>query len=447
MDVPEVRFVIADDGVRIAYQDFGDGPPVVLVPASLGHLEGYWEFLRLRQYYERLAANLRILLFDHRGNGLSDGFTDPPSIVERTLDIKAVLDDAGVERAGLLGFDFGAQLAVAFATMFADRVTRVVLASSRVGAGATERANVLNPAGEGQSTALFPVDTVGVTVDDAWVRTSPSLKDQPEVLASLPSFQRMVGTRDVHQRQIESVADVDVTHLAPRVTAPTLITHSVDDRSRFHVGYSRVLAELIPHATLVEFEGEDHMFWAGDNWREIADAQIRFLADADVRVPVERAFAVILFTDIVESTRSAVSAGDSKWRSQLDSHDHIAERVVGGAGGTIVKHTGDGVLATFSTPTRAITAAASLRRDLAAKGIAIRAGLHAGEVEVRGEDVSGAVVNLASRVEQAADDGAIFVTRSLRDLVLGSDHEFESAGEHTLKGFDDTWELYELLAE
>ena len=446
MDIPEVHFVVANDGARIAYQDFGDGPPMVLVPASRGHLEGYWWFLRLRQYYERLAANLRVLLFDHRGTGLSDGFTEPPTLSERTLDIKAVMDDAGVDRAGMLGFDFGAQLAVAFATSFPERVDRLVLANSRVGPSATERANHLHPVGAEQSTALFPNELIGVELDPAWVETSPSIEDDPD-LSSLSRFERLVGSRDRQQRQADSIVEIDVTDIAPHVAAPTLITHSVNDRSFFHVGYSRVLAELIPHATLTEFEGEDHMYWVGDNWREVTDAHIEFLADGVIRAPVERDFAVVLFTDIVGSTSSSTTVGDVKWRSQLDSHDHVSKRVIEAGGGTLVKNTGDGVLAIFKSPSEAVTTSATLRRALAAIGIDIRAGLHAGEIEIRDDDVSGAVVNLAARVEQTAADGDIYVTRSLRDLLLGSNHEFVSAGEHNLKGFEGTWELHKLIAD
>ncbi|MDX1469821.1 MAG: adenylate/guanylate cyclase domain-containing protein, partial [Acidimicrobiia bacterium] len=415
----------------------------------LGHLEGYWEFVRLRQLYERFAANLRVLLFDHRGNGLSDGFTDPPSITDRTLDIKAVMDDAGLERVGLFGFDFGSQLAVAFATTFPERVDRLVLCNSRVGASAAARAKELNPAGEYQLAtpedhSTF-VDTVGVTVAEDWMKTSPSIAGDPDGMALLPRFMRMVGTRDVYQRQLESVARVDVTDLAPLITAPTLITHSVDDPSIHHVGFSRVLAELIPNSTLVEFDGEDHMFWMSENWREMADASIRFLADAEIQAPLERVFAVVLFTDIVGSTHSSAAVGDAKWRSQLDSHDQISRRVISSGGGNVIKTTGDGVLAIFDSPTAAITTAAKLREELSNSGIAIRAGLHAGEIEVRGDDVSGAVVNLAARVEQVSGDGEIYTTRSLRDLLLGSTHRFEPAGHHNLKGFDGEWELHRLV--
>jgi len=228
--------VIADDDVRVAYQDFGDGPPVVLVPTVLGQLEAFWDFVHLRHFYERLAANLRVLMFDHRGNGLSDGFVDPPSLIDRTLDVKAVMDAAGVDQVSLLGFDFGSQLAIAFTVEFPERVDRLVLANSRVGESAKARADALNPDAGDRPAARYGLDEVGVAVDEGWVRTSLSLAKYPDVLRWMPRFERMVGTRDVHRRQTESVADVDVVLLAPLVTAPTLVTHSVDNRSRHHVG-------------------------------------------------------------------------------------------------------------------------------------------------------------------------------------------------------------------
>jgi class 3 adenylate cyclase len=208
-----------------------------------------------------------------------------------------------------------------------------------------------------------------------------------------------------------------------------------------------VLAELIPDSTLVEFEGEDHMFWLADNWKEVTDAHIRFMKDADVKAPVERSFAAVVFTDIVESTRTSLVSGDSEWRIKLDAHDRITRQVVHRHQGVVVKHTGDGILATFKMPSQAIEAIVEMRDELTASGIPIRAGIHAGEIEIRGEDVSGAVVNLAARVEQAADEGDIYVTKSLRDLLLGSAQRFERAGDHTLKGFDGVWELHRLVAD
>ena len=436
---------MTDDDVRIAYQDFGNGAPTVVINTVLGHLEAFWEEEHLHRLFERLAANLRVLMFDHRGNGLSDGFIDPPSLIDRTLDVKAVMDDAGVDRASLFGFDFGSQLAIAFAVHYPERADRMVLANSRVGASAKAQADALHPEAEespvvGRSSWL---DTVGVDVDEAVVYFSPSLAKYPDVLRWLPKFERMVGTRDVYQRQLASVADIDVVGIASQVRAPTLVTHTVGDRL-YHVGYARLLAELIPGSKLIEFEGEDHMYWVADNWREMADAQIKFLSDAEVEVPVERQFAAVVFTDIVESTSNSLATGDVEWRRRLDTHDRITRHVAHRHQGELIKSTGDGTLATFTMPSQAVEAVIELRDELAQSGIPIRAGIHAGEIEIREGDISGAVVNLAARVEQAAPNGEIYATKAVTDMLLGSEHAFESAGAHTLKGFEGTWSLHRL---
>ena len=448
MEVPEVHYVIADDDVRVAYQDYGSGPPTVLVQTALGHLEGYWEFGTLRRLYERMAANLRILTFDHRGNGMSDGFTEPPSLEDRALDVKAVMDEVGIDRANLFGFDFGAQVAIGFAARYPERVERLVLANARIGPSARSRADALYPEAEQPgpptgSEVERTLNMVGIEVDEAFTHFSPSVAKYPEDVRLMPRFERLVGSRDVHRRQIESVTDVDVTDIAPLVATPTLVTHTLGDR-RFHVGYARLLAELIPDATLLEVAGEDHMFWLADDWREITDAHINFLTDSVVSAPVERRFAVVLFTDIVESTSTSLAAGDDEWRLRLDAHDRISRRVVTHHDGSLVKQTGDGILATFDAPSRAVDTSIDLRDELAESGIRIRAGIHAGEVEVRGDDIAGAVVNLAARVEQAAPEGFIYTTATIRDMLIGSSHSFEPAGTHHLKGFEDEWLLYRI---
>jgi class 3 adenylate cyclase len=449
MEFPEVRYVITDDDVRIAYQDFGSGPPTVFVPTILGHLEGYWEFEPLRRLYERMAANLRILMFDHRGNGMSDGFKEPPSLEDRALDVEAVIDNVAVEQANLLGFAYGAQVAIGFAAQYPERVDRLTLANARVGLSAKSRAEELNP-GAGQpdpsgsaEAALQTFDMVGIEVDESFTHFSPSAAKSPDDLRLVPKFQALVGTRDVYERQIKSFVDFDVVDIAPLVRAPTLVTHTRGNRL-LHVGYARLLAELIPDSTLVEFEGDDHMFWLADNWRDIVDAQIRFITDSDVDAPVERRFAVIVFTDIVGSTSASLASGDDEWHRRLDTHDRISRRVITRHAGSVIKNTGDGFLATFNTPSQAVDAVVQLRDELADASIPIRAGIHAGEVEVRGDDIAGAVVNLAARVEQTASEDDIYATATIKDMLIGSHHNFESVGSHKLKGFDGDWPLYRI---
>ena len=457
MDVPETRFAITDDDVRIAYHDFGRGPPVVFVGSLFSHVEGNWDFVLMRRMWERMAANVRVLMFDHRGTGMSDGFPEPPSLQDRALDVKAVLDTAGIDRSALLGWDFGAQVAIRFAVDLPDRVERLVLANSRVGSSAEERADELNPDGATSIASSTrearpdQTDTIGIDMadesePDPWVELNPSIAKYPDERRLRAAWERKVGSRDVWRRQIESVVPIDVTDLAPTVVAPTLITQTAGSRM-FHVGYSRVLAELIRGSDLIEFEGEDHHYWIGDNWRDIIDSHVRFITGAEVDVPAERAFAVVLFTDIVESTRASLATGDTEWRRQLDTHDRISDQIVLAHGGRVVKSTGDGILAVFDAPSRAVDAAVQLRDELSAADIAIRAGLHGGEIETRGDDVSGAVVNLAARVEQTAVDGDIQATKTIRDMLLGSAHRFELVGVTALKGFDGDWSLYRVGSE
>jgi len=442
--------VITDDDVRIAYQVFGTGSPTVLSQTFPSHVEAVWEFDTTRRYFERLAASLRLVTFDHRGSGLSDGFDTPPNLEDRALDIKAVMDAAGFEKANIIGYDFGSVVALGFAAARPDRVERIALINSRVGPTAKPRADELNPGGaaegpgavyEAGAQFMRDMDTVGVEFTEHYTRFSPSFGRFEDDVPALLRFERMIGGRDVFRRQIENRGTLDVVDVAPSVQAPTLVAHLRSNRL-IHVGYARLLAELIPNSTLLEMDGNDQMFWLADNWAEVADAQVEFLTGTTATVPLDRRFAVVMFTDIVGSTSESLASGDREWRRRLDTHDRISTRVAERHGGTIVKHTGDGILAVFDMPSRAVAAALELRRALADSGVDIRAGVHAGEIEARGEDISGAVVNLAARVEQAAADGQVWVTRTVRDMLIGSPHRFGPAGSHTLKGFDGTWDLY-----
>jgi class 3 adenylate cyclase len=452
MDVPEIQYTTTDDGLRIAYQVFGSGPPSVTVPGPAGHLESYWEpgpFVRL---WERYAANLRVALFDHRGAGLSDGFFEPPTLGERALDIKAVMEASGMERAGLVGYDFGAQVAVAFAAEYPHRVDSLVLQNGRVGHSARASADELNPeapepyplAHSENSLARF--ENLGSEVDEAMLYVNPSLAKFPDFVANSVKAQRMAGSRSAQIRQAESITGTDIVDIAPHVESPTLIIHTIGNRLH-HIGYARYLAQLMPNATLLEIPGDDQMFWISDRWKEHVDAAIRFATKTRVNAPIERRLAVVMFTDIVESTATAVDTGDSEWRRRLDVHDRVSQRVVTTHGGSLVKSTGDGILATFDMPSSAIDAALELNRDLHGSEISLRTGLHAGEIEVRGADISGATVNLAARVEQAATNGHIFATKTISDMLIGSSYSFDDAGLHTLKGFEEEWQLFRVSVD
>lgn len=447
MDVPLVRYADTEDGLRVAYQVFGEGPPCVVVPVGFSAIETFWA-PTLSRVWERMAANLRVVVFDHRGAGLSDGFDELPTLSERALDIGAVMDATEMDRAHVMGWEFGSQVAAQFAAEYPDRVDRLVLYNSRVGRVARDAADQLAPEAPApplqavSKDNLEALNRVGIEVDiEDLLYLNPSAAMYPDLPRQILQYQRSAGSRRAQQKQAASITDTEIVSIAPQVHAPTLIVHSVGNRMH-HVGYARYLSTLIPDATLMELPGDDQMYWLSENWKDYVDAGIAFAVEKQVQIPVERALVTALFTDIVDSTARSVGVGDADWRATLDAHDRVSERVVSEHGGTLIKNTGDGILATFTMPSDAMAAALGLRDDLSERGIQIRTGIHAGEVEKRGQDISGATVNLAARVQDAAGAGEIYVTTTIREMLVGSPHTFQEVGQHPLKGFEGTWLLY-----
>jgi len=257
-------------------------------------------------------------------------------------------------------------------------------------------------------------------------------------------LQRQTASPADIARQIQSVLRLDEPESLDSIQAPTLVMHVVGDRV-IAPACGRYLADTIPDATYVEVPGEDHFLWVMPHWREFTDRLLEFLLGAPVASRFERRFATVLFTDLVGSTAASAAAGDSDWRETLESHDRVCRQVIDDHHGRIVKSTGDGLLATFDSPSLGVAAAKALVRQLGSISLTIRAGLHAGEVELREDgDVAGAAVNLAARVEQTAEPGHVFVSSTVRDLLLGSEHRFAERGEFSLRGFDGPWRLYAL---
>ncbi|HUJ65524.1 MAG TPA: adenylate/guanylate cyclase domain-containing protein [Acidimicrobiales bacterium] len=449
MEVPSTRYANAD-GVHLAYQRYGAGPDVVVVPPLVSNVELFWDHELYRRVLEHVSRYLRVLHFDKRGIGASDRFEAMPTLEQRMSDIVAVMDAEGLERASVMGVSEGGLMAQLFAIHHPERVERLTLLNTSAVGGSPDVAAYTRP-----SDPQYGLDRTAerlACLTENWGEDPqylvdwmmPSQSENGSFVRWVGRLERLSATPADFARQVESLVGIEGSGISPKeIGAPTLVGHVAGDRC-MPVAYGRYLAQVIPQATYVEFPGEDHFLWVMPNWRDIFDAWIGHVIGNTPPRNSERRFATILFTDLVGSTAAAGAAGDSSWRETLDSHDRICGGVIERHRGRIVKRTGDGLLAVFDAPSSAVTAGAELLGALAGIGLTMRAGLHAGEIEFREDgDLSGAAVNLAARVEEAAPPGYVFVSSTVRELLLGSDHQFVERGDFSLKGFDGTWRLYE----
>jgi class 3 adenylate cyclase len=449
MEVPEVKFARSGN-VNLAYQRWGSGPDVVMIPPLVENIEIAWEHELYRRSLEHFGSYIRTLQFDKRGIGMSDRFDTHPTLEQRIGDITAVMDAEGIERASLVGLSEGGLMAQLFAAMHPERVDRLVLINSAPGSSAMGH---LARYSDKPLPTIEDIVKVLFGLVDTWSRQPeymvewfmPSQRDNASFVRWVGRLQRMSASPADIRRQIESVLQLDaVAHLS-QIKAPTMVMQVAGDRL-IPVAAGRYLADKIPGAEYVEFEGDDHFLWVMPNWREMNERWIEFATGSRCTDRNERRFATIGFTDIVDSTRRSREVGDEAWRITLESHDRIVWKTVERHRGRVVKSLGDGVMLTFDVPSTAVACADELRRELAGIGLPIRCGIHAGEVEFRKDgDVAGLAVSLAARVGQAARDGAVFVSSTVRDLLLGSDRTFESRGDHTLKGVEGNWHLYEVV--
>ncbi len=450
VEVPETRYAKTGDGLKLAYQVFGSGPNLIGIPPLLSNVELSWDHEVYRRVYEHWGRHVRFAQFDKRGIGGSDRFEAIPTLDQRIGDIVTVMDAAGMERASLLGLSEGGLMAQLFAVRFPERVERIVLANSAVGPSHWEAVD----------HCVLPGDKINTIeqVVEGFQRLVESWGDDPQYMVDwmMPSqstnapFVRWIGRMERQSatpsdvaRQIEAVLQLDGVDPAD-ISAPTLVVHVHGDRV-IQVSSGRFLADRIPGAEMLELPGEDHFLWAMPTWRNFSDHVLEFILGSPVSSGSERRFATVLFTDLVNSTKESSAAGDGAWSNILDSHDRICRDAIESHKGRMIKSTGDGLLATFDAPSQAVHAAAQLVRELSAIGLTIRAGIHAGEVNFRDDgDLSGTTVNLAARVEERAQPGSVFVSSTVRELLLGGEQVFTECGDFELKGLPGTWSLYRL---
>jgi class 3 adenylate cyclase len=437
---PETRFARLH-GDRIAYQVLGQGPPdLVFTMGSFSHVDVAWEDPQIALFLRRLASFSRLLRFDRRGTGASDPLPpDPlPPWEAYAEELGAVMDAAGMERAALLtaGPEAG-PMALFFAGTRPNRIGALVVAD------ATARYLVADDYPIGVAPEVAEAMVARATehwgTEESLHAQAPARARDERFLRWTARLQRAIASPRVVRAYLRSMLEVDMRPILPLIQAPTLVLQHTDFRF-LPVSHGRYLAEHIPGARLLEVPGDLPLLW------ELPDPALEaveeFLTGVQRPEASTRVLATVLFTDIVGSTERAAELGDRRWRELLQVHDDLAGRLVDRWGGRLVKTTGDGVLATFDGPGRAIRCATALREELRGIDIEVRAGLHAGEVELRDGDVGGIAVHIAARVMAAAGPGEVLVSRTVRDLVAGSDTVLEDRGDHRLKGVEGAWRLF-----
>jgi class 3 adenylate cyclase len=441
VELPDVKYARCGD-VSIAYLTAGDGPiDLVFTSGYVIAAESFWEHPRPAAFVERLASFSRLIMFDRRGTGLSDPVApdDPPTLEQWNDDAIAVLDAVGSDRAAVLGWaNVGGPASIMFAASHPERTSALVLANTFARAivgddypwGMTEatvaraRQRVRQHWGTNEFLTTLP------TYD-------PSIFDPGEADWIIRSYRR--GASPATARLVSRIAiETDVRTALSTISVPTLVLQKSDVSRPVERG--RHLADNIPGARFIDLGPGPLYVWQDPG--EMLDQIQEFLTGAKPVREADRVLATVLFTDIVSSTPRTAELGDRAWRELLDRHDAVARAQIEAHRGRWVKHTGDGALATFDGPARAVRCARAIGEAVGELGIAVRAGLHTGEVELRGEDVTGIAVNIARRVCDLAVPGDVLVSRTVNDLVTGSGLVFEDHGTHQLKGVPGGWQLY-----
>jgi class 3 adenylate cyclase len=427
---------------HIAYQVVGEGPiDLVYVPSWISQLEHYWDEPTVARYFRRLASFSRLIMFDRRGTGLSDPVPTPATLEEQMDDVVAVMDAAGSERAAVFAWLEGGAMAAMFAATHPERTSALVLyeAMPRM-AWAPDYEWALRPE---ERTAL---------INTAWgdgtrmIGFAPSAAGNPRLRSWFARMERLAASPATAAKMMMMNAQVDVRAVLPSIGVPTLVMHRAGDKF-VDIRHSRYLAEHISGARYVELPG-DEVFPLGQESETLLDEMEEFLTGARHASHSERILATVMFSDIVDSTSRAAALGDRRWRELLESLEAGVDYELTRHRGRAIKTLGDGFLATFDGPARAIRCASAIRQGAQESyGIEVRSGLHTGEIELIGRDVGGIAVHIAARVLACARPGEVLVSGTVKDLVVGSGICFEDRGEHELKGVPGEWRLWAVTAD
>ena len=442
---PETRYAKSDEGSYVAYQVFGDGPlDILFIPNWMSNIDVMWEEPSLARYFDRLASFGRVICFDKRGTGVSDPvpLAALPTVEQWMDDARLVLDAVGSEKAAIIGDCEGGLMAMVFAASFPERVSALAL----VNAFARWMRDDDYPVGMPEAT----VEKLNTLYEQYWgvspdmlQLTAPSVAEDPRFREWFVRYQRLSMPRGASSTMYRWVTRVDVRTVLPSIRVPSLIVHRTDNQHH-RIGFGRYLAEQISEARFVELPGADSFpFHAGD-FGPVLDEIQEFLTGVREAPAPDRILSTVLFTDIVGSTERAAEMGDEKWLDLRQAHHRLVRDYLERFRGREIETSGDGFLATFDGPTRAVTCAAAIGEAVRPLGVELRAGLHTGEVELRGEEIGGMAVNIAARVTAAADQGGVLVTNTVKDLIVGSGIELTDRGSHQLKGVPGEWPLFEV---
>jgi class 3 adenylate cyclase/pimeloyl-ACP methyl ester carboxylesterase len=451
VDIPAIRYAKTADGLNIAYEVLGEGPPdLIVIPGVVSNIEVFWENPRWSRFMERLSSFSRLLLFDRRGVGLSDRPAGVPPLEQRMDDVRAVLDAAGSERAALFGMGPDGAMAVLFGATYPERTAGLVLyAVPARGSWAADYPWAPKP-----DRAHRLIEEAELLFSDSDLlraqarRQFPSLADDEDVVAMFARMMRLSGSPGSFAALRRMNLEIDIRHVLPTIRVPTLVLHRTGDRI-WPVDVSRATAQGIPGALYHELDGIDHNPWVGDQ-DSLLDIVQGFLEGVWTERPWEQAepdrvLATVLFTDIIGSTDRAVAIGDAAWRDLLARHNALVRHELLRFRGREVDAAGDGFFASFDGPARAIQCARAIEEAVLELGIAVRIGLHVGECELVDGKIAGLAVHIGARVAAEAGPGEILVSQTVRDLVAGSGIEFEDRGPHTLRGIPGSTQLYAVL--
>ena len=440
MRPPETRYALSD-GVNIAYQVVGSGPfDLVYVPGWVSNVELMWEEPRLAGFLEHLSSFSRLIVFDKRGTGLSDPVPDEdlPSLERRMDDVRAVMDAAGSERAALLGHSEGGNMCILFSATFPERTSALVL----VGCYAKRLRS------EDYPWAPDPLDREREIreTEQNWGREdltaglAPSLVDDAAFQTWLARYFRLSASPRAAGALLRMNTQIDTRDVLPSIRVPSLLIYRTDDLDVL-VEEGRWIASQIPESRLVELPGSDHLMWTGNADAILGEIEgfltgVRTVPDAD------RVLTTVMFTDIVGSTQRAAELGDKEWSRLLEQHNAVVRQELARFRGHEVDTAGDGFLARFDGPARAVRCAIAAIEAVRPLGLEIRAGVHTGEVDLAADDIRGLAVHVGARISGLAGPGQALVSGTVKDLTAGSGLVFEDVGEHELKGVPDRWRLY-----